>query len=164
MLARALPSVTEQFTGVARSLLRKKYAAFIPPGHEELFVLEEDQTMSPTSTLYDVLSRTRALYGIGMGFESLSLLQAVVKITSSLRWRESDEMTDVLAAIDTDIAQAIQSSKEELLAGRVDVSDHARGIVAAFITTLQETQDIIQDWGGVFPFERALDGLMYWKF
>jgi hypothetical protein len=54
------------------------------------------------------LMRARLFCGSGMGFASLDLLATIVRATVGARWDEDGEFADILAMIDTDIAQAIQ--------------------------------------------------------
>lgn len=49
-----------------------------------------------------------------MGFASLAILSSIVKATVGLRWEEDGAMADVLAAIDTDISQAMQVGVTQL--------------------------------------------------
>jgi len=66
----------------------------------------------PTSQLNEALSRARTLYGAGMGFASLGILESVVRATVGLRWEDVGELSDILALVDADISQAIQVSNE----------------------------------------------------
>lgn len=65
----------------------------------------------PTQQLLDTLTRVRSLYGVGLGFASLSVLASVVYATIGLRWESLADgvMADILAVIDADIGQAIQA-------------------------------------------------------
>lgn len=160
-MARGDPTVTQHFTTVARDFLQKKYISN-PVVHGDLFATV-GQAPVPTPSLFSVLATIRALYGIGMGFRGLTLLETVVKTTLGIQWQDEGEMTTVLAAIDADIIQAIQSSKEELIAERVEDLDKARNIVMTLTDTLKRVRNHAQTWGGEFPFEQALDGLEFWK-
>lgn len=62
----------------------------------------------PTQPLYELLSRTRKLYGVGFGSSSLPLLTAIVRATIGIRWRERGETAELLSVVDNDISQAIQ--------------------------------------------------------
>ncbi|KAJ7082316.1 hypothetical protein C8R44DRAFT_992212 [Mycena epipterygia] len=127
MVASATPGIAAALTAAARDRLQQTNArclAFPDPG--ALFTTPCATTAScgpaPTPLLYDLLKRARALYGSGMGFASLGLLTTAVRATLELRWDREGEMADVLAVIDADIAQAIQSCKEEVESGRVPSS------------------------------------------
>lgn len=73
-----------------------------------MFQQLEDGFYAPTASLYELLSRTRKLYGVGIGSSSLPLLTAIVRATIGVRWRERGEMAELLTVIDNDIGQAIQ--------------------------------------------------------
>lgn len=90
-----------------------------------------------------------------MGFESIDILGSMVRATSGLRWSEEGQMADVLAMIDADISQAIQSCKEEMARGCIrDIVD-ARKALHNLRTALNECQVEVESWGGEFPFERG---------
>ena len=55
------------------------------------------------------------MYGAGLGFMALRYLTPAMQQTIGLRWEEDDEMADSLAVLDSDMTQAIQSGKEELM-------------------------------------------------
>lgn len=103
------------------------------------------------------------MYGAYMGFASISLLTSIVRGTLGLRWDLDGEMEDTLAAIDADIAQALQSAKEEAGSGRVADLDAARAALRELEETLRASQDDTAQWEGDFPFERALVDVQHWK-
>ncbi|KAJ7215550.1 hypothetical protein GGX14DRAFT_443073 [Mycena pura] len=123
----------------------------------------------PTPHLHDTLRRARALYGSGMGFASLGLLATVVRCAHGhgLRWAAEDEgeLADCLAVIDADIAQAIQSCKEEIESGRAGPGSHEHAHAA--LADLRAALDAAaREWGpgaAEFPFERAAASLGCWK-
>ncbi|KAG1835781.1 hypothetical protein F4604DRAFT_1853211 [Suillus subluteus] len=124
------------FTAAARSRLRQTSA----------------RRIATTNELDNALARARSLYGAGMGFASLGILSSIVKATRMAQW------ADVLAVIDADISQAMQSCKEELEGGRVSdtaVPQEAIGNLCA--------RDV-EIWGGEFPFDRASNSIECWKF
>jgi hypothetical protein len=107
MLATNPSSLTQTYKACARTRLRR------PDNTSQLlstpmFQQTEDGLCVPTSSLYELLARTRKLYGVGMGSSSLFLLTSIVRATIGARWRERGEMVDLLAVIDNDISQAIQ--------------------------------------------------------
>ncbi|KAJ7181280.1 hypothetical protein C8R46DRAFT_885953 [Mycena filopes] len=153
-------------------------------------------TGTPTPHLHELLKRARALYGSGMGFASLGLLTTAVRATIGLRWAPDSSSScdtdssdsydganggeglgDMLAVIDADIAQAIQSCKEELESGRLSPpspNSHpssptpnsappasslslagARKAVAELRGAVEASKEDVKKWGGEFPFERA---------
>ena len=72
-------------------------------------------------------------------------------------------MEDVLAHIDADISQGIQSSKEEFDGGRVTDIQDAREIGQELRSAVGESQIDVKKWDGAFPFERAASSLEYWR-
>ena len=98
-----------------------------------------------------------------MGFASLKILARVVWATVGLRWEEDGPMEDVLALIDADISQAIQSAKEELEGGRAGDLQAAREVVQELRSAVGESQMDVRKWNGAFPFERAASSLEYWR-
>ncbi|KAI0940591.1 hypothetical protein AcW1_003747 [Taiwanofungus camphoratus] len=163
LLATSPHSVTAAFTTSARRRLEKMNAKTLPPS-VKLFMKTNDGLSRPTSDLRSVLRRARALYGAGMGFASLELLTEVVKSTIGGRWQEDGETADVLAEIDADITQAIQSSKEEMGGGRVTDLARARTVVSELHTALIRSERDVEAWGSDLPFERAVVSIQYWKF
>lgn len=129
-----------------------------------LFQTLDDGLAVPTQNLDVILRRSRALYGAGMGFTGLGLLTEVVKSTIGLRWELDGNTTDHLAAIDADISQAIQSSKEELGSGRVLDLNIARSAVRDLAAAVRSSLRDCELWGGEFPFEQALAIVDWWKF
>lgn len=108
ILATGPPGITPAFTNAARSRLRQTNCKVNP------YLLFRKQTHNspaiPLPHLHDVLTRARSLFGAGMGFASLSLLASIIRGTIGLRWEDDSDMADFLAAIDSDITQAIQVS------------------------------------------------------
>jgi len=72
-------------------------------------------------------------------------------------------MADILAMIDADIAQAIQSSKEEVEAGRVADYSSARATLNDLRLATRESFADVEAWGGEYPFERASASIDYWN-
>ncbi|KAJ7093425.1 hypothetical protein B0H15DRAFT_832290 [Mycena belliarum] len=162
MVASATPGVAAALTAAARDRLAQTHmrtssgSGTAQPPSGALFTPHG----VPTTQLHDVLRRARALYGSGMGFASLGLLACAVRATVGLRWERDGATADILAVIDADIGQAIQSCKEEADAGRA-VGDRRglhelRGAVAASAAD-------VAAWGGEFPFERAAASLEFWN-
>jgi len=124
---------------------------------------QSDRAIVPTSQLDDTLAQARALYGAGMGFASLVILESIVRATVGLRWKEGGELSDILTVVDADISQAIQSSKEEIDAGRVGDFTIARQIVGELRAVVRDSFHDCEVWGGEFPFERASGSIEFWK-
>lgn len=97
------------------------------------------------------------MVGAGLGFKSLKLFAIVVRATLNLRWSEDGELMQSLAAVDSDISQAIQSCKEQLEEGEMqeDVSE-AEIALSDLKQALVEGEHGVQVWNGEFPFIRAL--------
>jgi hypothetical protein len=75
------------------------------------FVRESSGYVSkPTPQLAEALARARTLYGMGMGFASLRILTAIVRVTFGVKWEAEGGTADALAVVDADISQAIQVS------------------------------------------------------
>ena len=116
-----------------------------------------------TAELRALLTRARMLYGVGMGFASLRLLAQPVSAAGKLRWEKGSDIEDVLAEIDADISQALQSSREELDSGRVTNVAAAREALEELRAAIRESKREIEIWGGTYPFERAAISVEYWK-
>lgn len=153
------PSLTSSFTDAARKRLEQTHTK-TPVTSNKLFESSNAGYAVPGPALHDVLSSVRSLYGVGLGTAGLQKLTEIVNATTGLRWERNGEMDNVLAAIDADIAQAIQSTKEELLGGAsresviATVNDLKAAVEASRLDTKRSNGD--------FPFERAADSLAYW--
>ncbi|KAG9126381.1 hypothetical protein FRC07_003656 [Ceratobasidium sp. 392] len=159
LLATGPPSTASAFSAVARTRLAQSCPK-TPPHPSSLFSLvAHTSDPRPTPALYDLLARARAHMGAGLGFHSLTLLVVIVRATVDLRWTEDGPLADTLAVVDGDIAQAVQSSKEELLAGRVEDMNLARKVVDELRTAMREVELVVELWGADFPYERGLANL-----
>ncbi|KAG6332619.1 hypothetical protein ID866_6472 [Astraeus odoratus] len=163
LLASGSPSLASAFTDAARTRLRQTSAKRIANTNGLFETTMDGIHVVPTSNLDHVLARVRSLYGAGMGFASLGLLATIVKATVGLRWERDGAMAAKLAVIDTDISQAIQSCKEELESDRVNDLTNARETVSKLWLSVQESLGDVENWGGEFPFERAVNSVEYWK-
>ena len=94
------------FLNAAHSRLTQTNAKAVP--NKQLLFRKQSHGTGPTEYLYDALTRARKLFGSGLGFASLGIFTAIVWGTIGLRWDETGEMANILAAIDGDITQAIQ--------------------------------------------------------
>lgn len=141
--------------------------------------VDADPILTPHA--HELVARARALFGAGLGLSSLLLLTLLVRGTHGLRWSEDGSFVDALAVLDGDIAQAIQSSAEEIaqqaLASR---SSSAAAAPAAHLSqqslplveenwieegckavhdlqsALKACEAEVEGWGGEFPFQRGL--------
>jgi len=164
LLASGSPNLASVFTTAARLRLCQTNAK-CPPNPSTLFTRRQsDGGIIPTPQLSEALARARSLYGAGMGFASLGVLEAVVKATVGLRWESGSEMSEILVKVDADIGQAIQSSKEEIEAGRVGDLAVARQTINGLWAAVTDSSFDCETWGGEFPFEKALGSIEFWKF
>lgn len=90
-----------------------------------------------------------------MGFDSLEILSSIVRATSGLRWDSDDNLADVLAVIDADISQAIQSCKEEIASGRTRDITAARSSLRKLRAALEDSRAEVEAWGGEYPFMKG---------
>lgn len=127
-----------------------------------LFRTSEDGLSRPGNAFYQTLQVIRPIYGAGLGSLALQHLALVVQQTIDLRWEEEGEMADSLAVLDSDMTQAIQSSKEQQLR-EGNFGEEARKVVKEFRFRVSEASKSVKSWGGEFPFERTEDSLKYWK-
>ncbi|KAF8879768.1 hypothetical protein CPB84DRAFT_1793071 [Gymnopilus junonius] len=164
LLATGPPGIAGAFTSAARSRLRQTTSKSMPNPYQLFRQNSSDGLAVPTPHLHDALTRARSLYGAGLGFGSLTVLASVVRATIDLRWEDEGDMADILAIIDADIGQAIQSSKEEIESSRVLDLASARDARDKLRAAVQESMVNVNAWGGEFPFERASASLEYWKF
>lgn len=163
LVGSGIPSIGSTFSAAARSRLIQSGAS---TGRVQgpLFKRNaHDGRMHPSEHLQDTLRRARCLFGAGLGFASLLVLAVVVRATIGLRWNVENEMSDILADVDADICQAIQSSKEELEGGRVDDYAKAREAVKELENAVKESLVDVESWGGEYPFERASLSFEHWK-
>ncbi|KAN0080432.1 hypothetical protein V8E55_009998 [Tylopilus felleus] len=163
LLATGTPSLAASFTAAARARLRQTNAKRIATTNGLFATGPDGIHVIPTSELEKVLARARSLYGAGMGFSGLSLLSSVVKATIGLRWQQEGPMADILAVIDMDICQAIQSCKEELDGGRVNDITVARETIGKLWASVEESCRDSEIWGGEFPFDRAQSSIQCWS-
>ncbi|KAF9034819.1 hypothetical protein BJ165DRAFT_1511762 [Panaeolus papilionaceus] len=163
LLATGPPGVAPAFTNAARSRL-KQTTKIIPSPYQLFRRQSRDSPCAALPPLHDALTRARSLYGAGMGFASLHILASIVRATIGLRWEEDGDMADMLALIDSDIGQAIQSSKEEIEGGRVVDFSLAREARNELRCAVNDSLADVSSWGGEFPFERAAASIDYWKF
>ncbi|KAF8801751.1 hypothetical protein BYT27DRAFT_7226664 [Phlegmacium glaucopus] len=162
LLATGPPGVAPAFTSAARSRLRQTNTKMQSSPY--LFQKQTwDKPSAPMPPLHDLLTRARSLYGAGLGFASLGVLSSIVRATIGLRWENCGDMADILAVIDADISQAIQSSKEEIEGGRVVDFTSAREAKNELRCAVNDSLADVKSWGGEFPFERAVASIEFWK-
>ncbi|KIK94333.1 hypothetical protein PAXRUDRAFT_828108 [Paxillus rubicundulus Ve08.2h10] len=163
LLATSTPSLAASFTAAARSRLRQTNAKRIASTNR-LFATGPDGIHAvPTADLGNVLARVRSLYGAGMGFSSIGQLSRVVSATIGLKWQREGSMADILAVIDADICQAIQSCKEEIVGGRVADLAVARDTISEIWASIEQSSRDVAVWGGEFPFDKTAQSIQYWR-
>ncbi|PCH42799.1 hypothetical protein WOLCODRAFT_102624 [Wolfiporia cocos MD-104 SS10] len=162
-LAASPPSIAAKFTDTARQRLLQSKATPEPVQTELFTQRSDDGAIAPTEELTHILSRIRASYGAGLGFESLRDLAIVVRCTRGIQWDEGSELEYTLASIDADISQAIQSSREEMDGGRVTDLSEARGAVNELRAAVKECRRVAESGAGGYPFEQGAIALEFWK-
>ncbi|KIL61698.1 hypothetical protein M378DRAFT_166666 [Amanita muscaria Koide BX008] len=161
LLATGPAGIVPAFLHAAHARLSQTNAKAVP--NTQLLFVARSCGAAPTECLHDALSRARKLFGSGMGFASLGILTTIVRATLGLRWDDEGDMADVLATIDGDITQAIQSCKEEVTCGRLNDYICAKNSVNELRVAISECQRDVGSWGGEFPFDRASSSLEFWK-
>lgn len=103
--------------------------------------------------------------GVGLGFESLPILISIVDTARTYKYELDSDMEDALIVIDADIAQALQSCREQLASGDnlVKDRDSARETLDKLRNVLVESRRDIEAWGGEFPLEKAELAIQGWK-
>ena len=152
------PDVSASFVDAARGCLRQ---SLNNKGHSKqpaLFETREDRGrcyVAATPKLNSLLAYTRSLYGAGMGFDSIDVLTGIVRAATGVRWDAAANLADVLAVVDTDICQAIQSCKEEVVGGHLRDPAAARAGLRKLRLALAECREEVGVWGVEFPFSRG---------
>ncbi|KZV69426.1 hypothetical protein PENSPDRAFT_652391 [Peniophora sp. CONT] len=165
LLATTAPSTAVAFTKAARARLAKTHPAHIAPD-SQLFAPDPSHfgLVIPGPDIAAALRHARALYGSGLGLAGLEILLEIVQATGGLRWTESGPTGDLLAVVDADCCQAIQSAKEEIGGGRAGQSfDRVRATIAHARAVLGQSAKDVSTWSPDFPFERAFSSLEVWK-
>ncbi|TFY67827.1 hypothetical protein EVJ58_g1384 [Rhodofomes roseus] len=164
MLATSPPASASGLASLARRRLVQTGATSVPSS-EGLFISDASRSLStpPTEKLRQVLSRVRALYGAGLGFASLKILAVIVNAAEGIKWTEGSELETLLAAIDVDISQAVQSCKEEVESGRATDMSFARAAVNELRVAVKENRMVVVSGEGGYLFEQGENALDYWK-
>lgn len=166
LLATGPPGTTACFTSLARTRVQHSTPLKLP-SPSALFTTNPPSTSAvPTQALYNTLARARALFGVGLGFESLPILTTIIIRTLPLRWEIDTDMEDALIILDADLAQAVQSCREQLVYGEelVKDMDSARAAVKALRKAMTQCQEVVESWGGEFPLEKCMMSIEGWKF
>jgi len=156
-LTTSPPDVSASFVDAARGCLRQTLNKGMGKS-PALFEMREERGrcyVAATPKLNSLLAYTRSLYGAGMGFDSIDVLTGVVRATTGLRWDQTDALADVFAVIDTDICQAIQSCKEEVVGGHLRDASAARAALRKLRLALGDCREEVDVWGIPFPFSRG---------
>jgi len=165
LLASSPPSVSARLATIARGRLKHKLSVRGSPAALStlLFLTSKDGSSRPADPFYDTLRAARSMYGAGLGFMALRYLTPAMQQTIGLRWEEDGEMVQSLAFLDSDMTQAIQSGKEELMRENGAGVNEARAVVKELRLRLSEALASVKSWGGEFPFERTQASLEHWK-
>ena len=106
-------------------------------------------------------------YGAGLGVESLETLNNIVEVVAETHWKEDDgvnRMENILAAIDQDISQAVESAKQQIEAGHIDDIERAGQVKEALFKALQKCEQSVGAWNAeMFPFPRGLESVRGWR-
>ncbi|CCM04163.1 uncharacterized protein FIBRA_06325 [Fibroporia radiculosa] len=156
-------SVASTLTAVARRQLLQTKAATILPEQQLFITRSADGSTVPSAELPGFLSQIRALYGAGLGFASLKILAMLVKAAEGVHCEEGSELEGLLASIDVDISQAIQSSKEEIESGRVMDWHAAKETVDNLREVIKENRKMVESRGKGYLFEQGAIGLHFWN-
>ncbi|KAG9033318.1 hypothetical protein FRB95_000325 [Tulasnella sp. JGI-2019a] len=167
LLATGPTGTTSCFTSIARTRVQHSTPRKLPSPSSLFTTASPDSSFAvPTKALYDTLARARALFGVGLGFESLPILTSIINRILPLQWEIDSEMEDALIVLDADLAQAIQSCREQLASGSDLVKDMegARTAVKALRDAMDNCQEVVESWGGEFPLEKGMMSIEGWKF
>ncbi|KAJ7202592.1 hypothetical protein GGX14DRAFT_653762 [Mycena pura] len=159
MLASKTPGLVAAFISSTQARLnqhqyQRPLAVFTEPDSDSDSDSDEP---GPAPQLLAALRRARLLFGSGLGFASLAPLTSVVRATIGRRWDADGAVAEALVMADADIAQALQSCRDEVqgsetetetLAGQAALDDLALALEASRVD--------VNKWCGEFPFERAL--------
>ena len=156
------PSLTTAFHAQSRKWLEKTRPASMP----QLFTSEASasskKVVTPSSAFEGTQRRIRAMFGCGLGFESLELLSEIVVQVSELDFdgdsEEGERLTDILATIDGDIVQAVTAAGKELLVGNTKrcMNSSETAIQEGLLRTLEEARNKAEAKGLEFMFDRGL--------
>ncbi|KAF7296968.1 hypothetical protein MIND_00928900 [Mycena indigotica] len=183
MVSSATPGIAAALNAAARERLSQTAYTGIPtppssagssPREADISAFPLLTPYGPTPHMQELLRRARALYGSGMGFASLGLLAHAARSTLGLRWdaEGEEQLTDILALLDADMAQAVQSCKEEVDSGRVHSWEEASFAVSDLRAALRECEadcasrarrQMVCSGEKEFAFERAMISLNYWE-
>ncbi|KAG8931943.1 hypothetical protein FRC03_002155 [Tulasnella sp. 419] len=166
LLATSDKATQNVFTNVARTRMLRQSKKPLP-SRESLFKNAHTNDPLPTQVVYDTLARARSIFGVGLGFESLHILLFLIRSTSGLRWELDSKMEDALIVLDADLAQAIQSCKEQVAS---KVATNQPLDLEAYRHQLKELKTAMEDirketdaWGGEFPYEKGLISINGWR-
>ncbi|KAJ6479576.1 hypothetical protein C8R45DRAFT_353956 [Mycena sanguinolenta] len=160
MLSSKTPGLTSAFITSTRARLHQRGTYGAVTDLKQLF---SDAGDVPAPQLLASLARARMLYGSGLGFASLEPLSVVVRSTIGHRWTDDGEIAHTLVMADADIAQGLQSCKEELQGGATADLEAGRAALDELAAALGESQRDVARWGGEFPFERAMYSVQDFK-
>lgn len=96
--------------------LSAKYLQATKPEQTPILFAPTNGTLGPTPEFYEHQSRLRCLMGCGYGFESLSGLTEIIT-RAPVCTSVDDPLSEIWAAVDGDIVQAVTAIQKQLLTG-----------------------------------------------
>ncbi|KIO23618.1 hypothetical protein M407DRAFT_107936 [Tulasnella calospora MUT 4182] len=164
LLATGPVDTTSAFTKIARSRVSTTAPRRTHPP-SAFFAVDSKGSGVPTNALWETITAARILMGVGLGFESLPILVSIVDTARAYKYEPDSDMEDALVVIDADIAQALQSCREQLASGDnlVKHREAARETLDKLRNVLAESRRDIEVWGGEFPFEKGELAIQGWK-
>lgn len=117
--------------------LSAKYLESTKPAETPILFTTENGVPTPTREFYEHQRRVRCLMGVGNGFESLAGLTEVITRAPVFTPGE-DILSELWAAVDGDIVQAVTAIQKELLTG-----SGMRPLAAEELEVVQEMRDAL---------------------
>lgn len=164
LLATGPVGTTGAFTKIARNRVSTTAPRRMHPP-SAFFAVDSKGNGVPTKALWETVAAARTLMGVGLGFESLPVLISIVDAARPYKFELDSDMEDALIVIDADIAQALQSCREQLASGDNLVKDReaAKETLDKLRNVLVESRKDIEAWGGEFPLEKGELAVQGWK-
>ncbi|KAG8990041.1 hypothetical protein FRB90_001958 [Tulasnella sp. 427] len=155
LLATGPAGTTAALTKIARKRIPSTIDKRVKPANT-WFTVRKDGLYTSTPALEDTLKAARTLMGVGLGFDSLPILTEIVEVLNTIEFDLEDEtMEEDLSRLDSDIAQACQSSREQIASGQIDDRVAARENLEAMKEALEKCRLVHETAEGDFPLEKA---------
>ncbi|KAI9729303.1 MAG: hypothetical protein M1834_006974 [Cirrosporium novae-zelandiae] len=164
-IIRAQLARDPEFTSFFLSQARDYLETTSTPATEPLFIDISTKAPKPSPEFDRSQKRARSMMGCGLVFESLRLLERVVREAEQLMWDEETEegefIMDQLATIDGDIVQGVTAVQKVLSGsnGTRELSASEKEVVDILKETLVSCQSNAEVKGLEFMFERGLASL-----